>query len=61
MTDNEMDLYITQVEARLLKKSLKEAEVEIANLKNNVKALQEILEKQHNCIVHLLEVSGLNG
>ena len=61
MTDTEMDLYITQVEARLLKKNLKEAEDEIANLKNHVKALQDIIERKHKCIVHLLEVGGLNG
>ena len=61
MTDMEMDLYITQVEARLLKKELKEAEDEIANLKNHVKALQEIIERQHNCIEHLVEVGDLNG
>ena len=54
MNDTEMDLYITQVEGRLLKKKLKEAEDEIANLKNHVKALQEIIERQQSCINHLL-------
>lgn len=54
MTDMEMDLYITQVEARILKQKLKDAEDEIANLKNHVKALQAITERQHKCIDHLL-------
>ena len=64
MTDMEMDLYITQVEARLLKKELKETEDENANLKNHVKALQEIIERQQGCINHLLmmELGGdVNG
>ena len=64
MTDTEMDLYITQVEGRLLKKKLQEAEDENANLKNHVKALQEIIERQQGCINHLLlmELGGdLNG
>ena len=51
------DMYITQVEARLLKKNLKEAADEIANLKNHVKALQVIIEKQHGCIDHLLRLN----
>lgn len=54
MNDMEMDLYITQVEARVLQKKLKEAEDEIANLKNHVKALQEIIDRQQGCINHLL-------
>ena len=54
MNDTEMDLYITQVEARVLQKKLKEAEDEIANLKNHVKALQEIIDRQQSCINHLL-------
>lgn len=54
MNDMEMDLYITQVEARVLQKKLKESEDEIANLKNHVKALQEIIDRQQGCINHLL-------
>lgn len=60
MNDIEMDLYITQVEARLLKKTCQEQEDEIANLKNHVKALQDVIERQHRCIDHLLlaEIGG---
>ena len=64
MNDMEMDLYITQVEARVLQKKLKEAEDEIANLKNHVKALQEIIDRQQSCINHMLmmELGGdVNG
>ena len=64
MNDTEMDLYITQVEARVLQKKLKEAEDEIANLKNHVKALQEIIDRQQSCINHMLmmELGGdVNG
>jgi len=64
MTDTEMDLYITQVEARLLKKTVQQKDDEIANLKNHVKALQDIIDRQQGCINHLLlmELGGdLNG
>lgn len=64
MTDMEMDLYITQTEGRLLKKTVQEQEDEIANLKNHVKALQDIIVRQQGCINHLLllELGGdLNG
>lgn len=44
-----MDDYITQVEGRLLRKKVKEQEVEIANLRNHVKALQRIIEKGGVC------------
>ena len=44
-----MSDYITQVEGRLLQKKVKEQEVEIANLKNHVKALQRIIEKGGEC------------
>lgn len=44
-----MDDYITQVEGRMLKKKVNEQEVEIANLKNHVKALQRIIEKGGVC------------
>jgi hypothetical protein len=54
MNDTEMDLYITQVEAKLLKKNLAEANDVIANLKNHVKALQDIIDRQQSCINHLL-------
>lgn len=43
-----MNDYITQVEARLLQKKVKEQEVEIANLKNHVKALQRMIENLRN-------------
>lgn len=46
MTDIEMDLYITQVEARILKNTVKEQEDQIANLQNHVKALNAVIEKQ---------------
>lgn len=39
-----MDDFITQVEGRLLRMKVKEQEVEIANLRNHVKALQRIIE-----------------
>ena len=45
MTDFEMDMYITQVEGRLLKKTVREQEDQIANLKNHVAALQKIIQK----------------
>jgi polyhydroxyalkanoate synthesis regulator protein len=64
MTDMEMDLYITQSEGRILKKTVQEQEDEIANLKNHVKALQNVIERQQGCINHLLllELGGdLNG
>jgi hypothetical protein len=64
MNDTEMDLYITQVEARILKKNLAEANDVIANLKNHVKALQDIIDRQQSCINHLLllELGGdMNG
>lgn len=54
MTDTEMDLYITQVEARILKKTVQQKDDEIANLKNHVKALQDIIDRQQSCINHLL-------
>lgn len=44
-----MSEYITQVEARILQQTVKEQEVEIANLKNHVKALQRIIEKGGVC------------
>lgn len=53
MTDMEMDLYITQVEGRLLKKKVQEQEDTIANLKNHVKALQVIIENQRKQIESL--------
>lgn len=40
-----MNDYITQVEGRLFRQKVKEQEVEIANLKNHVKALQRIIER----------------
>lgn len=46
MTDIEMDLYITQVEARILKNAVQDQEYTIANLKNHVKALQVIIDNQ---------------
>lgn len=54
MNDTEMDLYITQVEAKLLKKTVQQKDDEIANLKNHVKSLQDIIERQQGCINHLL-------
>lgn len=53
MNDIEMDLYITQVEGRIMKRKLKEAEDEIANLRNHVKALQVIIENQRKQIESL--------
>lgn len=44
-----MNDYITQVEARLLRLKVQEQKVEIANLKNHVKALQRIIEKGGVC------------
>lgn len=64
MADMEKDQYITQVEGKLLKEKVKIQEDMIANLKNHVKALQEIIERQQGCINHLLlmELGGdLNG
>lgn len=61
MNDIEMDLYITQVEARILKKTVREQEDQIANLKNHVKALQVTIERQRKCIDHLLEVGDPHG
>lgn len=51
MNDIEMDLYISQVEARILKKTVREQEDMIANLKNHVASLQEIIanQRQHRC------------
>lgn len=52
------------IEMILLKQKLKVQEDMIANLKNRVKALQDIIERQHSCIDHLLlvELGGdLNG
>lgn len=46
MTDIEMDLYITQVEARILKNAVQDQEYTIANLKNHAKALQVIIDNQ---------------
>lgn len=50
MNDIEMDLYITQVEGRIMKKTIKEQEDQISNLKNHVKALQAIIERQQKQI-----------
>ena len=64
MNDMEMDLYITQVEARILKKTVQQKDDEIANLKNHVKALQDVIDRQQGCINHLLmlELGGdMNG
>ena len=44
MTDMEMDLYITQVEARLMKNTVKEQEDTIANQKRHIAALQAAIE-----------------
>lgn len=51
MTDLEMDFYITHVEARILKQTVRDQEDTIANLKNHVAALQTIIENQrkHKC------------
>ena len=57
MNDIEMDLYITQVEGRIMKKTIKEQEDQIANLKNHVKALQVIVEQQKKQIELLGGVS----
>lgn len=46
MNDIEMDLYISQVEARILKQTVRDQEDMIANLKNHVASLQEIIEDQ---------------
>lgn len=48
MTDFEMDLYITQVEGRLLKKTVREQEDQIANLKTHIASLQKIIEDLRN-------------
>ena len=45
MNDLEMDLYVTQVEGRILKQTVKEQEDTIANLRNHVKALQAEIER----------------
>lgn len=51
MNDIEMDLYISQVEARILKKTVRDQEDMIANLKNHVASLQKIIanQRQHRC------------
>ena len=51
MNDIEMDLYISQVEAGILKKTVREQEDVIANLKNHIASLQEIIanQRQHRC------------
>lgn len=53
MTDMEMDLHLAQVEARSLKQTVQEQEDMIANLKNHVKALQTVIEKQRKQIESL--------
>ena len=45
------------IEMILLKQKLKVQEDMIANLKNHVKALQDIIERQHSCIDHLLRLN----
>ena len=61
MGEFELDLV---KEIILLRRKLELKEDMIANLKNHVKALQDIIERQHSCIDHLLlvELGGdLNG
>lgn len=55
MTDMEMDLYISQVETRILKETVQKQKCTIANLKNHVKALQVIIENQRK---HLESLGG---
>lgn len=51
MNDIEMDLYISQVEAKIMKQTVREQEDTIANQKNHIASLQRIIEdlRQHRC------------
>ena len=44
MTDIEMDLYITQVEGRILKQTVKDQEVIIENQKKHIAELQTVID-----------------
>lgn len=44
MTDIEIDLYITQVEGRILKQTVKDQEVIIENQKKHIAALQTVID-----------------